>query len=83
MNLIERWFRELTQKAVRRGALANVSNLVQAIEDFLASWNENPKPFIWTAKLEHILKKIERARSKLESIQPGSTQPRHRQKLEE
>lgn len=83
LNLIERWFRELTEKTVRRGAFVSVSNLVQAIGDFLASWNEHPKPFVWTAKLEDILKKIERARSKLESIQPGSTQPRRRQKREE
>jgi len=83
LNLVERWFGELTQKAVRRGAFASVSYLVQAIEAFLASWDENPRPFVWTAKLEDILKKIERARAKLESIQPGSTQPRRRQRGEE
>ncbi len=82
-NLVERWFGELTQKAVRRGAFASVPDLVQAIEEFLAAWNENPRPFVWTAKLEDILKKIERARAKLESIKPGSTQPRRRQKREE
>ena len=83
LNLVERWFGELTQKAVRRGAFVSVPELEQAIEAFLGAWNENPKPFIWTAKLEDILKKIERARAKLESIQPGSTQPRRRQKREE
>jgi hypothetical protein len=44
----------------------------------LAAWNENPRPFVWTAKLEDILKKIERARAKLESIKPGSAQPRQK-----
>ena len=83
LNLVERWFGELTQKAVRRGAFVSVPELVQAIEAFLGAWNENPKPFVWTAKLEDILQKIERARAKLESIQPGSTQPRRRQKREE
>lgn len=83
LNLVERWFRELTEKAVRRGAFVSVPDLVQAIEAFLAAWNENPRPFVWTAQLEEILKKIERARAKLESIQPGSTQPRRRQKGEE
>jgi transposase len=83
LNLVERWFGELTQKAVRRGAFASVPDLVQAIEAFLAAWNENPRPFVWTAKLEAILQKIERARAKLESIQPGSTAPRRRQKREE
>ena len=82
LNLVERWFGELTQKAVRRGVFLSVPDLVQAIEAFLAAWNEDPHPFVWTAKLEEILKKIERARAKLESIQPGSTQPRRRQKQE-
>jgi transposase len=83
LNLIERWFGELTQKAVRRGVFLSVPDLVQAIEDFLAGWNKNPKPFVWTAKLEEILKKIERARAKLEAIQPGCTEPRRRRKGEE
>src|SRR2546429_3141437 len=83
LNLVERWFRELTQKAVRRGVFFSVPDLIAAIEAFLAGWNENPCPFVWTAKLEEILKKIERARAKLESMQPGSTQPRRRRKGEE
>src|SRR6266550_773733 len=83
LNVVERWFRELTQKAVRRGAFFSVPDLIAAIEAFLAGWNENPRPFVWTAKLEEILKKIERARAKLESMQPGSTQPRRRRKGEE
>src|SRR5437588_6598996 len=83
LNLVERWFRELTEKAVRREAFFSVPDLVEAIEGFLGAWNENPRPFVWTAQLQDILKKIERARAKLESIQPGSTQPRRRRKGEE
>jgi len=83
LNLVERWFGQLTQKALRRGVFLSVPDLVQAIEAFLEAWNANPKPFVWTAKLEEILEKIARARAKLESIQPGSTQPRRRQKREE
>ena len=83
LNLVERWFGELTRKAVRRGVFFSVPDLIQAIESFLAAWNSDPKPFIWTAKLEDILRKIERARAKLETIQPGSTQPRRRRKNEE
>jgi len=75
---VERWFEELTQKAVRRGAFVSVPDLITAIEAFLAAWNENPKPFVWTATVEEMLKKIERARAKLEAIQPGCTQPRRR-----
>ncbi len=83
LNLVERWFGELTQKAVRRGAFVSVADLIQAIEAFLAAWNENPKPFVWTAEVEAIVEKIERARVKLEAIKPGCTQPRRRRKNEE
>jgi transposase len=83
LNLVERWFGELTEKAVRRGGFVSVPDLVQAIEAYLEAWNENPRPFVWTAQLEEILKKIERARAKLESIQPGSTLPGRRGKGEE
>lgn len=83
LNLVERWFGELTRKAVRRGAFVSVPDLIQAIEAFLAAWNENPKPFVWTAKVDAIMEKIERARTKLEAIKPGCTQPRRRQKNEE
>lgn len=83
LNLVERWFGELTQKAVRRGAFVSVADLIQAIEAFLAAWNENPKPFVWTAKVEAIVEKIERARVKLEAIKPDCTQPRRRRKNEE
>lgn len=83
VNLVERWFGELTRKAVRRGAFVSVKDLIQAIEAFLAAWNHNPKPFVWTAKLGEIIQKIERARAKLETIQPGCTQPRRRRKNEE
>jgi hypothetical protein len=55
---------------------------MQAIEKFLAAWNENPRPFVWTAKLEDILRKNERARAKLKLLQPGCNQPRRRQKRE-
>ena len=83
LNLVERWFGELTQKAIRRGAFVSVADLVQAIDVFLAAWNTDPQPFVWTAKLEDILRKIERARARLELTKPGCTQPRRRQKCEE
>ena len=83
LNLVERWFGELTRKAVRRGAFVSVPDLIQAIEAFLAAWNEKPDPFVWTATVEAIIEKIERARAKLEAIKPGCTQPRRRRKNEE
>ena len=73
VNLVERWFRELTDKAVRRGAFVSVPDLVQALDAFLAAWNEAPKPFVWTATVEGILRKLERARAKLEAIEPSYT----------
>lgn len=78
LNLVERWFGELTRKAIRHGAFFSVPNLIQAIEDFLQAWNENPKPFRWTARIEDILTKIGRARTKLESMAPGSSLPLNR-----
>jgi transposase len=76
LNLVERWFKELSDKAIRRGSFSSVADLAKAIDEFMAAWNENPTPFIWTARVEDILKKIERARAKLEHIKPGCTLPR-------
>jgi len=80
LNLVERWFRELTEKAIRRGSFLSVPDLKQAIEKFMDAWNENPKPFVWTATVEDIIKKIDRARAKAEQIKPGSTLPRGKKK---
>ncbi len=76
LNLVERWFEELSEKAIRRGSFASVPDLQKAIEEFLTAWNSDPKPFVWTATVESIMKKLERARAKLEAIKPGCTQPR-------
>jgi len=76
LNLVERWFGELTRKRIRRGRFANVPDLKAAIEEFLEAWNEQPKPFIWTATVESILTKLSRCRQTLEQIQPGCTLPR-------
>ena len=78
--LVERWFGELTQKAIRRGSFVSVPDLQKAIADFLENWNLKPKPFIWTAKVEDIMKKIDRARAKLEEIEPRCTQPGRKKK---
>lgn len=80
LNLVERWFAELTGKAVRRGSFSSVPDLMEAILAFIEQWNRDPKPFVWTAKAEDILAKLERCRRRLEAIEPGCTQPRRRQK---
>jgi transposase len=78
LNLVERWFGELTSKRVRRGSFSSVEDLQKAIGEFLEVWNENPKPFVWTATVESIQRKLARCRQTLEKIQPGCTQPRKR-----
>lgn len=71
LNQVERWFGELTEKAVRRGAFVSVGDLVEAIANFLEQWNENPQPFVWTATVDSIMEKIDRARATLDKIKPG------------
>ena len=81
LNLIERWFGELANKRIRRGSFLDVNDLVAAINEFMATWNEKPKPFVWTATVESILAKLSRCRQTLEQIQPGSTLPKTRPRL--
>jgi transposase len=69
LNLVERWFRELTDKAIRRGVFHSVNDLVTAIEDYLRANNENPKPFVWTATAEQILAKVARGRVALQQVE--------------
>ena len=76
LNLVERGFAELSEKAIRRGSFVSVPDLQAAIESFLAAWNAPPKPFIWTATVDDMMAKIERARAKLEQIKTGCTLPR-------
>lgn len=81
LNLIERWFVELEQKAVRRGVFRSVPELQRAIADFLSAWNAQPTPFVWTASIERILEKVQRARQRLEQIKPGSTRTKRSRSL--
>jgi transposase len=81
LNLIERWFAELTNKRIRRDSFRSVEDLIAAIEEFLAGWNEKPKPFVWTATVDSILAKLARCRQTLEQIQPGCTLPKGRKRM--
>ena len=80
LNLVERWFGELTGKRIRRGVFVSVDALVAAIEEYLAAWNTKPKPFIWTATVDSIIEKLAHCRQTLERIRPGCTLPRTRKK---
>ena len=68
LNLVERWFRELTDKAIRRGVFHSVPDLIAAIEDYLAAHNNEPKPLVWTATAESILEKVARGRVALQTV---------------
>jgi transposase len=78
LNLVERWFGELTSKRIRRDSFGSVPELKQAIDEFLAAWNEAPKPFVWTATVDSIVAKLAKCRQTLEKIEPGCTPPRRR-----
>ena len=67
LNLVERWFRELTEQQLRRGVFRSVPDLVAAIEAFGAAYNTDPKPFVWTASVETILAKVNRCKAILET----------------
>jgi transposase len=67
LNLVERWFRELTDKALRRGVFHSVPDLITKIQEHLDAHNDQPKPFVWTAKAEDILAKVQRGRVALQA----------------
>src|SRR5215467_10801628 len=68
LNLVERFFAEITQKRIRRGAFPSVTELKDAIHDYLDRHNANPKPFVWTKSAEVILAKERRALEALEAV---------------
>ena len=68
LNMVERWFRELTDKCIRRGSFTKVETLTASIMDYIAGHNANPRSFTWTAKADAILEKVRRARASLENV---------------
>jgi transposase len=67
LNMVERFFRDLTDKRIRRGVFRDVEDLIMAIGDYIDHHNSQPKPFIWTAKATDILEKVKRARKALDN----------------
>jgi transposase len=63
LNLVERWFRELTDKQIRRGIFRSVPELTHAIQQFIEAYNRDPKPFIWTASAKSIIEKVQRCKA--------------------
>jgi transposase len=68
LNLIERWFKELTDKRLRRGVFTSVAELTDAITLWAQHWNTDPKPFIWKAAADDIIAKVQRGRETLHRI---------------
>jgi transposase len=68
LNLIERWFKELTDKRLRRGVFTSVADLIEAITTWAENWNTDPRPFIWKATAQDIITKVQRGRAALHQI---------------
>ncbi|MEO8555289.1 MAG: IS630 family transposase, partial [Actinomycetota bacterium] len=65
LNLIERWFKEITERRLRRGTFSNVPELEYAITTWAGHWNVDPKPFVWKATAADIIEKVRRGRAAL------------------
>lgn len=63
LNMVERFFRDLTQNQLKRGVFQDLEQLITAIENYIDGHNQNPKPFIWIAKATDILEKVTRAQA--------------------
>lgn len=68
LNLVERWFRELTDKQIRRGTFGSVAELTRAIRQFITAYNGDPKPFVWTATAQSIIDKVSRCKATMETL---------------
>ncbi len=68
LNLIERWFGQLTEKQLRRGVFTSVKELTHTIKQFIKVYNEHPKPFVWNAKVDDILRKVGKCKAILETV---------------
>ena len=71
LNLVERFFAEITDKKTRRGVFTSVAELEAAIDDYLMCQNAEPKPFVWTKPAATILAKEARAKAKLDAVKSG------------
>jgi transposase len=68
LNLVERWFREITDKRIRRGVFRSLPALIAAIKDYLNNHNQNPHVFVWSAPVELILAKIAKCKEALDAL---------------
>ena len=66
--MVERWFREITDKRIRRGVFRSVAELIAAIDEYLKNHNQNPKVFVWTAPVDRIMTKIAKCKEALVTL---------------
>jgi transposase len=66
LNLVDRWFKELTDRRLKRGTFTSVADLTQAIQTWAKHWNDDPKPFVWHKPAEEIIAKVRRGRAALD-----------------
>ena len=72
LNLVERWFKELTDRRLRRGAFSSVGDLIDAIELWTGHWNDDPKPFVWHKTAAEIIEKVRRGRDTLTQVESAT-----------
>jgi len=72
LNLVERWFKELTDRRLRRGAFPSVTTLIEAIDLWTKHWNDDPKPFVWHKQADEIIEKVKRGRAALHQIKSAT-----------
>ena len=68
LNLVERWFRNLTEQRLRRSSFHNVKELIQAIGDYISGHNQNPRIFVWSASVKRILTKVAKCKEALDAL---------------
>ena len=72
LNLVERWFKEITDRRLRRGVFSSVTDLVDAIETWAEHWNDDPKPFVWHKTASEIIEKVRRGRATLTRVKSAT-----------
>jgi hypothetical protein len=65
VNLIENWFAQLTKKRLTNSAFTSIAALIDAIEEWISHWNDDPSPFVWTKPANDIIAKVQRGRTTL------------------
>ena len=72
LNLVERWSTDLTERRLRRGVFTSVGALVEALSAWAASWDEDPKPFVWHKAAEETIEKVRRGRAALHQVKSAT-----------